>query len=439
MLSTRRVAVQLAQQGRRSFAASTQLPRIPDRRPNEAGAGGRASDAALKVAVFGASGFLGRYVCSELGTYVGNILRTVCVHKRLGSQIESARVAGTEDPTDNVIDKYRNSHSAIDTLGTNGVLAYLANRGDEMEMRHLKTQFDLGRSRFVFYSPRDRESMKEVIADADIVINMIGKYYESKAPYQTKSFPDVGYKTNYSFEDANVTIARTIAELCLELQVDNFIHISSAAADPDSPSEWARTKFAGEEAIKEVYPWATIVRPTQMFGAEDRFLNPIAAFAARYPFVPLVDGGHALTQPVFVADVGRAIARICDAPHLFEGKRVDCSGPADFSYKELTDFVMDITYMTPRIWDVPKDVALQLANIIQYQRNPPLTPDLVQLQSVDYLPAMTAEQYAAQNSKDAIITMDDLGVAQTPIEKVAFSYLHRYREGGHFDQVEGYH
>jgi hypothetical protein len=81
MLSTRRVAVQLAQQGRRSFAASTQLPRIPDRRPNEAGAGGRASDAALKVAVFGASGFLGRYVCSELGTYVGNILRTVCVHK----------------------------------------------------------------------------------------------------------------------------------------------------------------------------------------------------------------------------------------------------------------------------------------------------------------------------------------------------------------------
>ena len=308
-----------------------------------------------------------------------------------------------------------------------------------MEMRHLKTQFDLGRTRFVFYSPRDRESMKEVIADADIVINMIGKYYESKAPYQTKTFPYVGYKTNYSFEDANVTIARTLAELCLELQVDNFIHVSSAAADPDSPSEWARTKFAGEEAIKEVYPWATIVRPTQMFGAEDRFLNPIAVFGSRYPFVPLIDGGHALTQPVFVADVGRAIARICDAPHLFEGKRVDCFGPADFSYKELTDFVMDITYMTPRIWDVPKDIALHMANIIQYQRNPPLTPDLVQLQSVDYLPAMTAEQYAAQNSKDAIITMDDLGVAQTPIEKVAFSYLHRYREGGHFDKVEGYH
>ncbi|KAL7525166.1 hypothetical protein ACHAXR_000885, partial [Thalassiosira sp. AJA248-18] len=42
------------------------LPRITERRPNEYGRGGRASDAGVKVAVFGATGFLGRYVCSGL-------------------------------------------------------------------------------------------------------------------------------------------------------------------------------------------------------------------------------------------------------------------------------------------------------------------------------------------------------------------------------------
>lgn len=323
--------------------------------------------------------------------------------------------------------------------GANGVLAYIANRGDEFEVRHLKTQFDLGRSRFVFYSPRDRESMKSVIADADIVINMIGKYYESKAPYQTKTFPYVGYKTNFSFEDANVSIARTIAELCLEMQVDNFIHVSSAAADMDSPSEWARTKFAGEEAVKEVYPWATIVRPTQMFGHEDYFLNFVALFGARYPFIPLIDDGHALTQPVHVADVARTINRICDSPSLFEGRRVDCFGPTDYSYKELADFVTDITEHKTRKVGVPKEIALPLANILQYQRNPPLTPDLVQLMSRDYLPAMTAAEYEAQRSKDAVFTMKDLHINATPIEKVAFSYLHRYRPGGHFSRVAGYH
>lgn len=46
---------------------STDLPRITERRPNETGRGGRASDAGVKVALFGATGFLGRYVSSGLG------------------------------------------------------------------------------------------------------------------------------------------------------------------------------------------------------------------------------------------------------------------------------------------------------------------------------------------------------------------------------------
>jgi hypothetical protein len=45
------------------------VPRITDRRENEVGPGGRGSDAGLKVAIFGASGLLGRYVCAHLGRY----------------------------------------------------------------------------------------------------------------------------------------------------------------------------------------------------------------------------------------------------------------------------------------------------------------------------------------------------------------------------------
>lgn len=281
--------------------------------------------------------------------------------------------------------------------------------------------------------------MREVIADADIVINMIGKYYESKAPYQTDKFPYIGYKTNYSFEDANVMIPKMLAEVCLDMQVDNFIHVSSAAASPDSPSEWARTKFAGEEEIKKIYPWATIVRPTQLFAPEDKFLNTFALLAARYAFVPLIEGGDALTQPVYAPDVAQTISRICDDPSQFEGKRVDCFGPTDYTYSEIADFCYDITGQQPRIWNLPKEVVSQIANVAQYQRNPPLTPDLVELMSEDYLPEMTAEGYRAQKGADKILTMENFGVKQTPIEKIAFNYLHRYRSGGHFDKVAGYH
>lgn len=182
--------------------------------------------------------------------------------------------------------------------GATGVKTYVGNRGDEFEMRYLNPMFDLGRLRKVFYSSRDRASMSEVIADADVVVNLIGKYYETKTIADKKSFPYLEYKTNFSFEEANVSIPRTVAELCTEMQVDNLIHVSCAAAKEDSPSEYLRSKWRGEQAVKEAYPWATIIRPTQFFGHEDKLLNSFANMAAIYPFVPFVDGGHALTQPV---------------------------------------------------------------------------------------------------------------------------------------------
>ena len=52
---------------RRLLSTKPVVPRILDKRTDETGTGGRGSDAGLKVAVFGASGMLGRYVCCHLG------------------------------------------------------------------------------------------------------------------------------------------------------------------------------------------------------------------------------------------------------------------------------------------------------------------------------------------------------------------------------------
>lgn len=322
-------------------------------------------------------------------------------------------------------------------------MAYLGNRGDELEMRHLKPMFDLGRTRFVFYSPRDIESMKDVIADADVVVNLIGKYYETFQPIQVDKFPYIGRQTNYSYTDTNVTIPRTLAEICKEMQVDHFIHVSASQAKPDSASEWARTKYEGELAVKDVYPWATIIRPTQLYGTEDRLLNWFPTMSHIYRCMPLIDGGEALTQPVYVGDVAKTILHVIDAAHNYSGKTIDCFGPKDYSYRELAEFCKDITERQRPIVSVPKDVAVALANVLQYNRigtdKPMVVPDLVKLWSEDILPRMSPEEYAAQeDGEDKILTMADLGVSQTEVEKVAFSYLHRYRFGGHFGRVDGY-
>jgi NADH dehydrogenase (ubiquinone) 1 alpha subcomplex subunit 9 len=322
-------------------------------------------------------------------------------------------------------------------------MAYLANRGDDMEMRDRKVSFDLGRMKNVFYSPRDPDSIREVIADADVVVNMIGKYYESGQPAQIPKFPYVTYKTNFSFEDTNVTIPRTIAEICKEMQVDHLIHVSSASANPNSKSRWSRTKYEGELAVKEAFPWATIIRPTQMFGKNDTFLSWFAKCQQDIRCVPMVydESGHeAVTQPVFAGDVAQTILYCCDDPAKFEGRQIDCFGPHDYTRQELYKFVNDITDRNRPVLTIPSFYMRYIAKIVQYTRNPLITPDLVEMFLEDFKPTLAPDQYALQpDTKDKILTMADLGIEARPIEKEAFNYLHFYRFGGHFYRVQGYH
>eukprot|EP00527_Entomoneis_sp_CCMP2396_P009150 CAMPEP_0198137218 /NCGR_PEP_ID=MMETSP1443-20131203/741_1 /TAXON_ID=186043 /ORGANISM="Entomoneis sp., Strain CCMP2396" /LENGTH=395 /DNA_ID=CAMNT_0043798579 /DNA_START=94 /DNA_END=1281 /DNA_ORIENTATION=- len=351
------------------------------------GPGGRSSNNGVKVAVFGGSGFLGKYVAGE--------------------------------------------------LGANGFMAYFANRGDDMEMRHLKLAFDLGKTRFVFYEARDEDSMREVISDADVVVNLVGKYYESAFPYQTKSFPYIGYKTNYTFEEVNVDIPKKLAQICLEMQVDHFVHVSSASASPDARSEWSRTKFAGEEAVKEIYPWATIIRPTQMFGRNDRLLTNMARFSRWWWAIYLIDGGKSLTQPVWVGDVARAIVAVCDNPEKFEGKNLDLFGPKEYNYRELAEFVDDCTRRNFPLREIPYDMARFFAQYMQYRRQPFVTPDLVDIWSEDFLPPLgSPEAYANQKE---IMTLKDVGIEATPMESIMYQYLQRFIKFGHFHYVDGYH
>ncbi|MFN3504199.1 MAG: hypothetical protein ACK4ZJ_18285, partial [Allorhizobium sp.] len=192
---------------------------------------------------------------------------------------------------------------------------------------------------------RDRDSIRTAVKQSDIVVNLIGKTYE------TKHY--VPWLVNYSFEDVNVDIARTIAEVCAEevrgvachcccccccccccsqrsdearQGVSRLVHFSALSADPDSPSPWCRTKVRGtrrtplrcrscaarqalgELAVREAFPEATVVRPATMFGQEDQLLNTFVKWIRFMGRTLVVDGGARKLQPVWVEDVAEAVA-----------------------------------------------------------------------------------------------------------------------------------
>lgn len=84
-------------------------------------------------------------------------------------------------------------------------------------------------------------------------------------------------RRNFKFRDVHVDGAERIAKIAAQAGVPRFIHVSHLNASPVSTSTFYKSRFEGEEKVKEAYPGATIIRPTAMFGYEDRLLNNMAS------------------------------------------------------------------------------------------------------------------------------------------------------------------
>lgn len=279
------------------------------------------------------------------------------------------------------------------------------------------------------FSPRNEDSIREAIKSSDVVVNMIGKHYETKHLVPTRRDDGKLSRVNYGFHEVNCDIPRTLARLSKESGVKSFIHVSALAADLESASLWSQTKAMGEVAVREEFPGAIIVKPAHIFGAEDRFLNWIAEACDRLPVFPLINGGRQLVQPVFSNDVGKALMTLVNNHDVYQGCTFQFCGPAEYSYKEVVEMVTDITTVKKPLVEVPEKAAFLTGRLFQELVTPVLTEDQV-LQ-------LREDCVAAEGS--SMLSLADLGVEAQSMDKKAFDFLHRFRPGGHFVQVAGYH
>lgn len=234
---------------------------------------GRQSVSGIRATVFGGYGFVGRYVINRLG--------------RIGSQV---------------------------------IVPY---RGHGMNTRHLKLMGDLGQIVMVPMDMTDVDSIRRSVEHSNVVINLIGAGHETK---------------NYSYDDVHVKCVHRIAKICAEAGgVKRFIHVSAAGADADSRSKFLQSKAEGEEAVKAFFPEATIIRPCDIFGTEDKFLNRTADLMRFFPWTPLINAEQQL-QPIYVQDVAQAIVNAM-VDSKCPGKTYTLGGPEVIDKSQLYDFV----------------------------------------------------------------------------------------------------
>ena len=135
------------------------------------------------------------------------------------------------------------------------------------------------------------------------------------------------------FESVHVDLPGKIASAMKKAGVHRLVHVSALGADPQGPSMYQRSKARGETVLHNAGLDLTVLRPSVIFGAEDKFLNLFADLQAVAPFMPLAGSGTRF-QPVWVGDVARAVVTCLQKPDT-TGQTYELCGPDVLSLGEL--------------------------------------------------------------------------------------------------------
>ena len=150
---------------------------------------------------------------------------------------------------------------------------------------------DIGQIEIIDFDIHNLEDIKSLIANSDLVINLIGILYE---------------KNNLSFELVHYLLPKKIANYC-ELYKKPFLHVSGLGSTFQTKSNYLISKKMGEEFIENNNTNHIIVRPSTVYGEEDNFFNLFGKMAKILPFLPLIKKGTTNFQPIYVNDLSLLI------------------------------------------------------------------------------------------------------------------------------------
>jgi uncharacterized protein YbjT (DUF2867 family) len=284
----------------------------------------------------------------------------------------------------------------VKRLAAAGYVVRVAVR-DPVRAEFLKPMGRVGQIVPLFASLGQEPTVHRAVEEADLVVNLVGILAE----------PRPG-----DFRRIHAEGAGRVARLATQAGVRRLVHISAIGADTASPSLYARTKAEGEQAVRQGFPAATILRPSIMFGYEDNFFNRFATLARFSPVMPVISGDTRF-QPVYVGDVADAVmaalAQVEAAGLIYE-----LGGPRVWRFREILEFILRETRRHKPLVDVPP----ALARLLALLPGAPVTKDQLRLLARDNVVG------------EGMPGLAELGITPTPVEMVVPDYLMRYRPGG---------
>lgn len=212
----------------------------------------------------------------------------------------------------------------------------------------------------------DDESISAAIRDAFGVVNAVSLYVEH------------GRET---FRSIHVEAAGRLAKLAHLSGVERMVHVSGIGSDMRSASSYIRSRGEGEEAVKQAFAAATMIRPAVMAGPDDSFVTPLLKMLRAFPIFPMFGHGKTRLQPAYVEDVAEAIARTFRAPTA--ASVYELAGPRIYTYKALLQTIAAGAGKRPILFPFPFALWHALGYIMEFVPSPALTRNQIQLMQMD--------------------------------------------------------
>ncbi|PAV59288.1 hypothetical protein WR25_18422 [Diploscapter pachys] len=233
--------------------------------------------------------------------------------------------------------------SLVNHLAKNGTQIIVPYRCDPHWVRQLKVVGELGQILFSPFQLKDERSIRTAVQHSNVVVNLIGSTIQTK---------------NYSFHETHVESTKRLARIAKEMGVKHFIHVSALGASLNPPKghysfnrEMLKTKAEGELALREIFPEAVIVRPSIMYGFNDKFLTYYVSQFRRMPYRSIYlygAGEKTYKMPLWVSDAAMGLEYLI-RDMTSQGETYEFVGPHRHKMSEMIDYLYHKARCYPEI------------------------------------------------------------------------------------------
>lgn len=216
-------------------------------------------------------------------------------------------------------------------------------------------------------------SLSEALAGCDRLVHLIGSIAPPKGT---------------RLEDLQTGNAQRYLEAARQAGVQKVVMVTALGCGPNAASEYHRTKWLAEEVLRSCGLNWVILRPSLVVGRtvghrDSKLVRRYLDLIADKPRIPLVLGGRNRVQPIAIADLAQALAKVLMSDR-WDRRTLQVAGKEKLSTRDFVAELMRVRKVSKGFLTIPAPLAWLAAVICEtFQSVPLLSRDQLRIAGVD--------------------------------------------------------